>query len=231
MGADSAPVGGCCWSWAAVAKSPAGDQRGVAAVADRSRNGLTTKIHLACDGRVRHGHGRAEGVPDRCRVARRRPDAVIADKVCSSRAIRQALRRRGIQAVIPERADQKANRLRRGKTGGRPPAFDRELYRTRNVVERCFARPSSSGRSRPASTSSPLHLASLILWLREPVAQPRRGSRRLVECSPVPLRDWGSFEGPGHDRLRLRRNFSAAGRGLADAATADASLPGRRGHR
>lgn len=36
---------------------------------------------------------------------RRRPDAVIADKAYSSPAIRQALRRRGIRAVIPERAD------------------------------------------------------------------------------------------------------------------------------
>ncbi|WP_443041162.1 transposase [Streptomyces sp. B21-102] len=75
---------------------------------------------------------------------RRRPDAVIADKAYSSRAIRQSLRRRGIRAVIPERADQKANHLRRGQTGGRPPAFDRELYKARNVVERCFNRLSLS---------------------------------------------------------------------------------------
>lgn len=48
----------------------------------------------------------------------RRPDAVLADKVYSSRAIRQTLRGRGIEAVIPERADQKTNRLRRGRAGG-----------------------------------------------------------------------------------------------------------------
>ncbi|SCF58643.1 Transposase DDE domain-containing protein [Streptomyces sp. DconLS] len=71
---------------------------------------------------------------------RRRPDAVIADKAYSSRAIRQTLRRRGIRAVIPERADQKTNRMRRGRAGGRPPAFDRDLYKARNVVERCFNR-------------------------------------------------------------------------------------------
>ncbi|CAK7286602.1 hypothetical protein SGPA1_40862 [Streptomyces misionensis JCM 4497] len=62
-------------------------------------------------------------------LPRRRPDGVTADKAYSSRSIRQALRRRGIRAVIPERADQKANRLRRGQAGGRPPAFDRELYK------------------------------------------------------------------------------------------------------
>ncbi len=49
---------------------------------------------------------------------RRRPDAVLADKEYASRAIRQTLRGRGIKAVIPERADQKANRLRRGRAGG-----------------------------------------------------------------------------------------------------------------
>jgi IS5 family transposase len=34
---------------------------------------------------------------------------VLADKAYSSRAIRNHLRRRGIRAVIPERADQQAN--------------------------------------------------------------------------------------------------------------------------
>ncbi|CAL9677034.1 hypothetical protein SUDANB105_08001 [Streptomyces sp. enrichment culture] len=71
---------------------------------------------------------------------RRRPETVIADKAYSSRAIRSGLRRRGIRAVIPERADQVASRRRRGSAGGRPPAFDSEQYKTRNVVERCFSR-------------------------------------------------------------------------------------------
>lgn len=105
---------------------------------------------------------------------RRRPDAVIADKAYSSRAIRQTLRRRGIRAVIPERADQKANRMRRGQAGGRPPAFDRDLYKARNVVERCFNRLK---QFRAIATRfdkladryrAGVHLAALILWLREP---------------------------------------------------------------
>ncbi|MEV5827992.1 hypothetical protein AB0L25_20745 [Spirillospora sp. NPDC052242] len=63
--------------------------------------------------------------------------AVIADTAYSSAAIRRTLRERGIAATIPERADQKAGRARRGlNTGGRPPAFDPALYRRRNVVER-----------------------------------------------------------------------------------------------
>ncbi len=107
---------------------------------------------------------------------RRRPDSVIADKAYSSRVIRRTLRRRGIRAVIPERADQKANRIRRGRAGGRPPAFDRELYKARNVVERCFNRLKQFRATATrldklaARYRAGLHLATLILWLREPMS-------------------------------------------------------------
>ena len=57
-----------------------------------------------------------------------------------SAAVATWLRRRGIPHTIPERADQARNRLRRGSRGGRPPAFDKQLYKRRNVVERCFNR-------------------------------------------------------------------------------------------
>lgn len=73
--------------------------------------------------------------PGRPRI---RPDHVIADKGYSSRVVREHLRRRGISHTIPERADQIANRRHRGTSGGRPPVFDRDVYRRRNVVERCF---------------------------------------------------------------------------------------------
>jgi len=158
----------------------------------RSRGGLTTKVHLACDGRglplavlVTPGNvndSAAFGtVLNAVRVPRtgagrprRRPDAVVADKAYSSRAIRESLRRRGIRAVIPERADQKVNRVRRGRAGGRPPAFDRDLYKARNVVERCFNRLKqfraiATRFDKLASRyRAGLHLAALILWLREP---------------------------------------------------------------
>ncbi|MBT2400553.1 transposase [Streptomyces sp. ISL-100] len=51
---------------------------------------------------------------------RTRPEAVLADKAYSSRAIREHLRRRGIRAVIAVPADQCGHRLRRGSRGGRP---------------------------------------------------------------------------------------------------------------
>ena len=80
---------------------------------------------------------------DAVRVARRgpgrprtRPTRVLADKAYSSRANRDLLRARGITAVIAQPSDQAAHRKRRGRAGGRPPAFDVEAYKGRNVVER-----------------------------------------------------------------------------------------------
>ncbi|MET7609262.1 IS5 family transposase [Streptomyces avermitilis] len=162
----------------------------------RSRGGLTTKVHLACDGRglplavvITPGNVNDSTVFDTVMNAlrvpragagrpRRRPEAVLADKAYSSRAIRQALRGRAIRAVIPERSDQKANRVRRGQAGGRPPAFDRDLYKDRNVVERCFARLKQfraiATRFDKLATryEAGVQLASLILWLREPTQAP-----------------------------------------------------------
>jgi transposase len=69
---------------------------------------------------------------------RTRPGNALCDKAYSSRAIRSHLRRRRINAVIPEPADQRNNRARRGSKGGRPPRFDAERYKQRNVVERAI---------------------------------------------------------------------------------------------
>jgi transposase len=71
---------------------------------------------------------------------RTRPDKVRGDKAYSSKAIRELLRSKGVTAVIPQPDDQIANRRRRGNNGGRPPAFDGEDYKGRNVVERGFQR-------------------------------------------------------------------------------------------
>ncbi len=64
------------------------------------------------------------GRPVRTRRPRTRPDRVLADKAYSSKANRAHLRRRGIAATIPVKADQLANRKAKGSTGGRPPVFD-----------------------------------------------------------------------------------------------------------
>lgn len=78
---------------------------------------------------------------EQVKVGRRtRPDAARCDKAYSSRANRAYLRRYGIEAVIAEPRDQQANRKRRGSKGGRPPKFDAEKYRGRNVIERGYCR-------------------------------------------------------------------------------------------
>ena len=69
---------------------------------------------------------------------RKRPDRVLADRAYSSPSTRRAMRARGIAFTSPEKADHAGHRLRRGSRGGRPPAFDTEIYKGRNVVERCF---------------------------------------------------------------------------------------------
>ncbi|GAA2229937.1 hypothetical protein GCM10010104_23780 [Streptomyces indiaensis] len=71
---------------------------------------------------------------------RTRPLAVLADRAYFSRAIRSHLRRQGNRAVNPQPSDQVGHRLRRGRLGGRPPAFDADAYKQRNAVERCINR-------------------------------------------------------------------------------------------
>lgn len=71
--------------------------------------------------------------------ARTRPDVVLADRGYATGVIRSHLRERGIVTVIPEKRDSIAARKRKGSKGGRPPAFDEEAYKGRNVVERAFS--------------------------------------------------------------------------------------------
>ena len=71
---------------------------------------------------------------------RKRPEHLVADRAYSHNSTRALLRRRGIAHSIPEKSDQRAYRARRGSQGGRPPNFDTERYKERNLVERCFNR-------------------------------------------------------------------------------------------
>jgi transposase len=100
-----------------------------------------------------------------------RPTRVLADKGYSSRANRAYLRRRKIAATIPERRDQQANRARRGSAGGRPPVFDKDAYKRRNVVERCFNRfkqyraIATRYDKTALSYQGMIDLATLKMWL------------------------------------------------------------------
>jgi transposase len=111
-------------------------------------------------GAVRDGPG-----PPRTRSA--------CDKAYSSRANRELLRARGITAVIPERADQIANRQRKGSAGGRPVSYDREQYKNRNVVERFFNRMkhwrglASRFDKHAVNYRGGVVLAAIVDWLKQ----------------------------------------------------------------
>ena len=73
-------------------------------------------------------------------ISDRRPFRLLADKAYSHPSTRQSLRDRRIPHTIPERSDQVERRKAKGSAGGRPPAFDPDIYRHRNTVERGFNR-------------------------------------------------------------------------------------------
>ncbi len=65
---------------------------------------------------------------------------LLADKAYSHPSTRRELRRRRVKHTIPERRDQIAAHKTKGSAGGRPPAFDAEIYKQRNTMERSFNR-------------------------------------------------------------------------------------------
>jgi transposase len=107
--------------------------------------------------------------------SRTRPGRVLADKAYSSKAIRAHLRSHGIKATIPEPSDHKASRLRRGRKGGRPPAFDPAAYKDRNTVERAFCQlrqyraVATRYDKRDFVYRGTVDVASIKIWLRHPV--------------------------------------------------------------
>lgn len=149
---------------------------------------MSTKLHLAFDGRgrplsvvltggQRHESTQLEATLDGIRVPRKRgrprkrPQQVVGDKGYSYRKCRQALRRRGIRHVIPERKDQREQRRKKGPAGGRPPRFDKAVYRLRSWGERGvnrlkqFRRIATRYEKLAHNYLAFVQLAGIIIWL------------------------------------------------------------------
>ena len=109
----------------------------------RSRGGLSTKIHLAVDGRGRPvrviltGGQRNDITQAVALLAGLRCRYVLADKGYDSRELIEQIQAQGSQPVIPPRTCQK------------PRFYDKARYRLRNVIERCFSRLKQYRRIAP----------------------------------------------------------------------------------
>ncbi len=122
-------------------------KKGAPRALGRSRGGLGTKIHLRTDcvgnplaftitAGQEHDAPQLTKLIDLAKIKRAgrgrprvRPDFLAGDKGYDSSQLRAELRQRGITPVIPARSNRK-----------RAIKFDRERYRSRNVIERCFNR-------------------------------------------------------------------------------------------
>jgi transposase len=89
------------------------------------------------------------------------PAALAGDKAYSALRLRAKLREEGIVPVIPTRKDE-----------ARDPDFDKELYRSRNVVERCIGWLKESRRlgtrfeKLAVSFLAMVHLGFIIRYFR-----------------------------------------------------------------
>jgi transposase len=137
----------------------------------RSKGGLSTKIHAACDAlgnpiSVALGPGQENDIEGTDKVLEpvlaRQPRALLADKAYDADArVLDRLSAEGIEAVIPSRK----GRLR-------PRTIDLHLYARRHLIENFFGRLKQQYRAiatrydkRASIFLSAIHLACCVVWL------------------------------------------------------------------
>ena len=144
----------------------------------RSRGGVSTKLHLRCEGHgcpmvfvltggERHDNTAVDRLLAGGRVKRigpgrprHRPEAVVGDRGYSSHAIRRSLRRCGIRPIIPQKGNER-------------PAYlmDWNRYCERNRIERLVNRLKQYRRiatrydKTAASYAAFVALAAFRMWL------------------------------------------------------------------
>ena len=127
---------------------------------------MTTKLHVAVDSlgnpvRVILTAGQISDIGQAGALIKDQPaEFIVADKGYDSDAFVETIRAQGSQAVIPPRS----NRLN-------PRAFDRHIYKDRNLIERFFCRIKQFRRiatrydKLAKSFLSFIHLACVFVWL------------------------------------------------------------------
>lgn len=115
------------------------------------RHEVTVFERLLSQGAVkRQGRGRP----------RIRPKGIVGDKAYSSKKVRRHLRSKGIRATIPKKRHEK----RRG-------AFNKELYRSRSIVEmlvnrlKQYRRIATRYEKRGANYLAMVTIVAILLWL------------------------------------------------------------------
>lgn len=132
----------------------------------RSRGGPSTKIHVVVDGhgnptKVELTEGQVHDVTQAAELLKdARGTRVLADKGYDSNAVIMQIESQGSEAVIPPRRGRRVER-----------AYDRELFKSRFLVEQLFARIKRCRRvatryEKLAITSLAMVLiACILVWL------------------------------------------------------------------
>lgn len=155
-----------------------------------SRGGRTSKIHLCVDGQARLlsvvlSAGQASDgtyyllpMLDAIRVPRigtgrprKHVPVLRVDRAYGAPKYRRLLRKRGTACVCPEREDARKWHLKRGSRGGRPPKFDAQTHKGRNVVERAvnrikdFRAVATRYEKRGRNFLVVILVACIVMWL------------------------------------------------------------------
>ena len=135
----------------------------------RSRGGFSTKIHLRTDAKGRplafdvtggEAH-EVKGYDALMELCEAHPAKLLGDRGYDANAIRDDLKERGIEPVIPP----KSNRAQ-------PIEYDRDAYKRRNLIERCvnalkqFRRIATRYEKTARAFLSMLCIGSASLWIK-----------------------------------------------------------------